>query len=59
MKKLKGVTFEICIQPDAENRMIMDLRPPRGRRKIAKVSPHQWPRLHRLLWEIYQEEQRR
>jgi len=45
----KGLKIEICIQPDSKGRMIMALPD----NQIAALSESQWPRLHRLLREIY------
>lgn len=50
----KGVKFEICIQPDSKGRMLIALPD----NKIAALSERQWPRLHRLLQELYGAAQR-
>jgi len=45
----KGVKIKICIQPNAEGHILIAL----PGNKIAALSKRRWPRLHRLLQEIY------
>jgi hypothetical protein len=46
------VKFEIAIQPNAKKHMLMAL----PNNNILAASEKQWPRLHRILWEIYRAE---
>lgn len=47
---MKGVKFEVCIQPAADGRMLVAL----PGNKLVAVSERRWPRLLRLLTAIYE-----